>query len=76
MTNAEIAKDPQYGDFSLQQSQLSVEEFYDRMEEVMSPQPLDRHRSAVRSRRDRRCVAPGRTRAVDMRRTASRLHRK
>ncbi len=41
LTNAEIARDPQYGDFSLQQSQLSVEQFYDRMEEVMSPQPLD-----------------------------------
>jgi len=41
LTNAEIAKDPQYADFSLEQSQLSVEEFYDRMDDVMSPQPLD-----------------------------------
>jgi len=41
LTNAEIAKDPQYGDFSLEQSQLGVEEFYDRMDEVMSPEPLD-----------------------------------
>jgi hypothetical protein len=41
LTNAEIAKDPQYGDFSLDQSQLEVEEFYDRMDEVMSPVPLD-----------------------------------
>jgi hypothetical protein len=41
LTNAEVAKDPQYGDFSLEQSQLSVEEFYDRMEAAMSPQPLD-----------------------------------
>jgi hypothetical protein len=41
LTNAEIAKDPQYGDFSLEQSQLGVEDFYDRMDEVMSPQPLD-----------------------------------
>jgi len=41
LTNAEIAKDPQYGDFSLEQSQLSVEEFYDRMDDVMSPEPLD-----------------------------------
>ena len=41
LTNAEIAKDPQYGDFSLDQSRLSVEEFYDRMDEVMSPEPLD-----------------------------------
>jgi hypothetical protein len=41
LTNAEIAKDPQYGDFSLEQSQLGVDEFYDRMDQVMSPQPLD-----------------------------------
>jgi hypothetical protein len=41
LTNAEIAKDPQYGDFSLEQSQLGVEAFYDRMDEVMSPAPLD-----------------------------------
>ncbi len=41
LTNAEIAKNPQYGDFSLDQSQLSAEDFYDRMDDVMSPQPLD-----------------------------------
>jgi hypothetical protein len=41
LSNAEITKDPQYGDFSLEQSQLSLEAFYDRMEEVMSPAPLD-----------------------------------
>ena len=41
LTNAEIAKDPQYGDFSLEQSQLTAEQFYDRMDEVMSPEPLD-----------------------------------
>jgi hypothetical protein len=41
LTNAEIAKDPQYGDFSLDQGQLSVEDFYDRMDDVMSPEPLD-----------------------------------
>jgi hypothetical protein len=40
-TNAEIAKNPQYGDFSLEQSQLSAEDFYDRMDDVMSPEPLD-----------------------------------
>jgi hypothetical protein len=45
LSNAEIAKDPQYGDFSLQQSQLSVDEFYDRMDDVMSPQPLDPFRA-------------------------------
>jgi hypothetical protein len=41
LTNAEIAKDPQYGDFSLEQARLGVEDFYDRMDDVMSPAPLD-----------------------------------
>ena len=41
LTNAEIAKNQDYGDFSPQQTQLGAEEFYDRMDEVMSPEPLD-----------------------------------
>jgi hypothetical protein len=41
LTNAEIAKNPQYADFSLEQSQLSADDFYDRMDDVMSPEPLD-----------------------------------
>ena len=41
LTNSEIAKNPQYTDFSLEQSKLSVEAFYDRMDDVMSPEPLD-----------------------------------
>ena len=41
LTNDEIAKNPQYGDFSLEQSQLATEDFYDRMDDVMSPEPLD-----------------------------------
>ena len=41
LTNAEIAKNPQYGDFSLEQSKLGLENFYDRMDEAMSPAPLD-----------------------------------
>jgi hypothetical protein len=41
LTNSEIAKNPQYADFSLDQSKLSVEAFYDRMDDVMSPEPLD-----------------------------------
>jgi hypothetical protein len=41
LTNAEIAKNADYGDFSLDQSQMSAEAFYDRMDDVMSPQPLD-----------------------------------
>jgi hypothetical protein len=41
LTNNEIAKNPQYGDFSLAQTKLGVEAFYDRMDDVMSPAPLD-----------------------------------
>ena len=41
LTNAEIGKNPQYGDFSPEQSQMAAEEFYDRMDDVMSPEPLD-----------------------------------
>jgi len=41
LSNEEIAKNPQYGDFSLEQAKLGVEDFYDRMDDVMSPEPLD-----------------------------------
>ena len=41
LSNAEIGKNPSYGDFSLEQSQMSAEDFYDRMDDVMSPEPLD-----------------------------------
>jgi hypothetical protein len=41
LTNAEIERDPQYADYSLEQSRLGAEDFYDRMDEVMSPAPLD-----------------------------------
>jgi hypothetical protein len=41
LTNDEIAKNPQYADFSLDQSKLRVEDFYDKMDDVMSPEPLD-----------------------------------
>jgi hypothetical protein len=41
LTNDEIAKSSDYGDFSLDQSKLAVEDFYDRMDDVMSPAPLD-----------------------------------
>jgi hypothetical protein len=39
--NEEIMKNPDYADFSLDQSKLGVEDFYDRMDDVMSPAPLD-----------------------------------
>ena len=41
LNNAEIEKNPQYADFSLDQSRLGVEDFYDRMDDVTSPSPLD-----------------------------------
>ena len=41
LTNDEIAKNPQYADFSLDQARLGTEDFYDRMDDVMSPSPLD-----------------------------------
>jgi hypothetical protein len=41
LANAEISKNPNYGDFSLDQSKMSIEDFYDRMDDVMSPDPLD-----------------------------------
>jgi hypothetical protein len=41
LKNDEIAKHPQYGDYSLDQGRLAVEAFYDRMDDVMSPSPLD-----------------------------------
>jgi hypothetical protein len=41
LANVEITNSPQYADFSLDQSQMSAEDFYDRMDDVMSPEPLD-----------------------------------
>ena len=41
LSNDEIGRHAEYGDFSLDQSKLEVEGFYDRMEDVMSPDPLD-----------------------------------
>jgi len=41
LSNEEISKNPQYADFSLDQSRLGVEDFYDRMDDVLSPSPLE-----------------------------------
>jgi hypothetical protein len=41
LSNAEINSNPQYGDYSPEQSQMSMEDFYDKMDDVMSPDPLD-----------------------------------
>lgn len=45
LTNAEIEKSADYGDFSLEQTTLGVEDFYDRMDDVQSPSPLDPDRA-------------------------------
>jgi hypothetical protein len=47
LTNSEIAKNEHYGDFSLEQSDMSVEAFYDRMDDVLSPAPLDPQRAMM-----------------------------
>ena len=47
LTNAEISSNADYGDFSLEQSKLDVEAFYDRMDDVMSPAPLDPKRAML-----------------------------
>jgi hypothetical protein len=41
LSNDQIAKNPHYADYSVEQGQVSVEQFYDRMDDVMSPSPLD-----------------------------------
>jgi hypothetical protein len=41
LSNAEINSNPQYADYSAEQSQMSMEDFYDKMDDVMSPDPLD-----------------------------------
>jgi hypothetical protein len=41
LNNNEIKANAHYADFSLDQAQLGVEDFYDRMDDVMSPSPLD-----------------------------------
>lgn len=45
LTNAEITKTAAYGDFSLDQAKIGVEAFYDRMDDVLSPEPLDPQRA-------------------------------
>ncbi|WP_426434843.1 hypothetical protein [Bradyrhizobium genosp. P] len=47
LSNVDIGKYPQYGDFSPEQSQMSAEDFYDRMDDVMSPEPLDPARAMI-----------------------------
>jgi hypothetical protein len=43
--NAEIGADPRYGDYSLEQYAHGVDGFYDRVDDVASPAPLDPERA-------------------------------
>jgi len=47
MTNREIAESPAYGDHSLEQYERGVEGFYDRVDDVLSPLPLDPERALM-----------------------------
>ena len=41
LSNSEIAQDAHYGDYSLEQAEIGIEAFYDRMDDVLSPEPLE-----------------------------------
>ena len=41
LTNAEIAADPEFGAFSLEQGDLTPSMFYDRMDRLINPEPMD-----------------------------------
>ena len=41
MTNEEITGSPDYGNFSLEQKNMASDEFYDIMERLINPEPLD-----------------------------------
>jgi hypothetical protein len=47
LDNAEVSEDPAYGDFSLEQGSLNSEDFYERVDAVLSPRPLDPERAMV-----------------------------
>src|SRR5438876_3402080 len=42
-----IRKNAEYGDLSRDAAKLDVESFYDRMEDVLSPRPLDPERALI-----------------------------
>ena len=41
LSNEEIARSPDYGNFSLEQRKMSAEDFYAAMEKLINPDPLD-----------------------------------
>jgi hypothetical protein len=47
LTNQELAKHPDYGDWGMEQYEHGVEGFYDRVDDVLSPAPLDPTRALL-----------------------------
>jgi hypothetical protein len=47
LTNDEIAKHPDYGDYGLDQYAGTVDDFYDKVEDALSPEPLDPERALL-----------------------------
>lgn len=47
LTNREIARDPQYANYSDEQYRLGVDGFYDRMDQLLNPQPIDPARAVT-----------------------------
>jgi len=47
LTNQEITNHPDYGDWGLEQYEHEVEGFYDRVDDVLSPSPLDPKRALL-----------------------------
>jgi hypothetical protein len=45
--DAGIQRSPEYGDLSRDAQKLDVEGFYDKMDDVLSPRPLDPHRAMM-----------------------------
>jgi hypothetical protein len=47
LSNDEIAKHPEYSDYALDQYQGSADDFYDKVEDALSPEPLDPERALL-----------------------------
>lgn len=47
LTNAEITAHPEYGDLSLDQYRGAANDFYDMVEDALSPEPLDPERALI-----------------------------
>ena len=47
LKNDEIAKHPDYGDFGLDQYAGTVDDFYDKVEDALSPEPMDPERALL-----------------------------